>query len=43
MYKDLRSDLTAEVADDSFHSVTGKLNQRGRASAVRERTSGHSL
>jgi len=43
MYKDLRSDLIAEMADESFHSVTGKLNRQGRAGAVCRRTNGHSL
>lgn len=43
MYKDLRSNLTAEVGDESFSNVTKELNQRGKADAVRRRKSGHSL
>ena len=40
-YKILKSDLNAELVDESFHSVTELQNHRGRAGAVRERTSGH--
>jgi len=39
--KILKSNLTAELADESFHSVTELLNHRGRFATVRERTSGH--
>lgn len=43
IYKDLRSDLTAKVADDSFPNIIKELNRRGRVGIVQKGTSGHSL
>ena len=40
-YKSLKSDLTTELVDESFHNVTKLPNCRGRAGAVHERTNGH--
>ena len=41
--KILKSDLTTELADVSFHNVVELSNCRGKYGAVCERTSGHFL
>ena len=43
VHKSFKSDLTVELVDESFHGVTEIPNRWGWASAVHERTSGHSL
>lgn len=37
----MKSNLTAELVDESFHSLTELPNYRGRVGVVREKTSGH--
>ncbi len=37
------SDLTTELADDSFYRVMGKPNRRGKLGAVCKRTGSHSM